>query len=187
MIFRLFQRNRQDATIRALYGAIVAQARQAVFYAEYDVPDTVEGRLDMIMLHISLFFARVRTDRLTRALGQGVFDLFCQDVDHNFREMGIGDLAVPKRMQRVAEAFYGRAAAYDAALETSEDELLTAALARNIFAHTQQPQGAPRLASYVRKAVEHLANQAGQDFARGILTFPNPHTISVTISPPRTV
>ena len=176
MKFGWFRRDPHAATIRGLYGAIVAQARAPTFYAEYGVPDTVSGRFDLIVLHLALLTRRLRVEpALTRAFGQKVFDLFCADMDHNLREMGIGDLSVPKHMRRVAEAFYGRATAYDAALATADDAALAAALARNVFADAAGPPiGAWRLASYVRAAIDHLAGQAGTAFAQGRLAFPDP-------------
>jgi len=138
-LFRWLKRSPSADTIQGLYGAIVAQARKPGFYADYGVADTPEGRFDMILLHLILFVRRLRPETAPiRALGQRVFDLFCRDMDHIFREMGIGDLAVRKHMRRVAEAFYGRAAAYDAAIEGG-DEQLTAVLTRNIFPQTASP------------------------------------------------
>src|SRR5262252_4932396 len=126
----------------------------------------------MIVLHLWLFVRRVRDEPgPIRALGQGVFDLFCRDMDHSFREMGIGDLAVPKHMRRVAEAFYGRAAAYDAAIEGG-DEQLTAVLARNIFPQSAGPSaGERRLAAYVHGAIEELDRQEAEIFAQGRVSF----------------
>lgn len=149
------KRSPRAVTIRGLYGVIVAQARAPVFYADYGVPDTLAGRFDMIVLHLVLVVRRLRREPAPiRALGQGVFDLFCRDMDHSFREMGIGDLAVPKHMRRVAEAFYGRAAAYEAGIEGADDEQLAAVLARNIFPQSASPSaGAGRLARYVRGAM----------------------------------
>ncbi len=117
MILRLFRRSSHNRTIRDLYGMIVAQARSPAFYADYGVPDTVEGRFDLIVLHLVLAAAPARRGgRLRAPVGQKLFDAFCRDLDDNLREMGVGDLAVPKRMRRFAEAFYGRQAAYLAAL-----------------------------------------------------------------------
>ncbi len=103
---------------------IVAQARSPAFYRGYGVPDTVEGRLDMIMLHLVLVLRRLNQGQRCRRrwppAGQQLFDRFCQDMDDNFREMGVGDLTVPKEMRRVAEAFYGRAKAYESALEADD-------------------------------------------------------------------
>ena len=138
MILAAFRRSSQDRTIRDLYGAIVAQARSPAFYSDYGVPDTVQGRFDLIVLHLVLLLRRLgRSDRrrASRAggLGQKLFDVFCRDLDGNLREMGVGDLAVPKRMRRFGEAFYGRQAAYGAAFAAADDRELEKALARNIF------------------------------------------------------
>jgi cytochrome b pre-mRNA-processing protein 3 len=116
MIFPLFRRSRRRDTISGLYGTIVAQARMPSFYRDYAVPDTLNGRFDLILLHLALLLDRLAQDPALRHLGQAVFDRFCQDMDHNLREMGVGDLAVPKEMRRIGEAFYGRAQAYRAAL-----------------------------------------------------------------------
>lgn len=178
MISGLFPRVPRQDTIHALYGAIVAQARSPVFYRGYGVPDTVTGRLEMIIIHAFLFSrrARNRTETLRR-LGQRIFDRFCDDMDANLREMGIGDLAVPKHMQRIGEAFYGRAAAYDAALAASQDSALAQALIRNVFAEApQDPERAQRLAAYIKAADLQLAQQEDMDLAQGQIRFPDPET-----------
>jgi cytochrome b pre-mRNA-processing protein 3 len=178
MISGLFPRVPRQDTIHALYGAIVAQARSPVFYRGYGVPDTVTGRLEMIMIHAFLFSRRARNRTETmRRLGQGVFDRFCDDMDANLREMGIGDLAVPKHMQRIGEAFYGRAAAYDAALAAPQDSALAQALIRNVFAEApQDPERAQRLAAYIKAADLQLAQQEDVDLAQGRISFPDPET-----------
>jgi cytochrome b pre-mRNA-processing protein 3 len=178
-LLRWLTRTPRTATIRGLYGAIVAQARSPAFYGDYGVADTVAGRFDLLVLHLVLFSRRLRPEPAAiRALGQGVFDLFCRDMDHSFREMGIGDLAVPKHMQRVAEAFYGRAAAYDDSIDRPGEELLAATLARNVFAEAVVPPAcAARLARYVRAAIEELDRQDGGAFARAVVMFPDPGMI----------
>ena len=120
MIFPLFRRSARPGTISALYGAIVAQARLPGFYRDYAVPDTVKGRFDLIVLHLALVLDRLAEVPALRGLGQGIFDRFCQDMDHNLREMGVGDLTVPKQMRRMGEAFYGRAKAYREALAAGD-------------------------------------------------------------------
>jgi cytochrome b pre-mRNA-processing protein 3 len=179
MIRPLFGRVRPSPTIRALYGAIVAQARAPSFYRDYGVADTVNGRFDMLVLHVALFFSRVAAEPpAVRALGQEVFDLFCTDMDDNLREMGVGDLAVPRTMRRLAEAFYGRMQAYQAALATGDETATRDVLARNVFSG-QAAEGAARLAAYVTEAVRQLAMQAGQSFTDARLVWPDPETISV--------
>ena len=163
MIFKLFRRTPRDNTIACLYGTIVAQARLPAFYQIYGVPDTVDGRLEMIMLHTVLFLRRLESAAAPiRALGQGLFDRFCRDMDDSMREMGVGDLAVPRKMRRIGEAFYGRQAAYRVALEAPGDEPLAAALDRNVFADGSEPGPALRLAVYVREAVRRLAGDPGE-------------------------
>jgi cytochrome b pre-mRNA-processing protein 3 len=172
----LFRRTRRAATIAALYGTIVAQARSPSFYRDYGVPDTVNGRFDMIVLHVALVLRRLEGEPgPARVLGQGIFDRFCQDMDDNLREMGVGDLKVPKEMQRMGEAFYGRVAAYRAALGQNDDAALTAALARNLF--DGNAPGARRLAAYMRQALGRLSGQDG--IAEGRLDWPRPELISL--------
>ena len=99
MIFSLFRRHPRADTISTLYGMIVAQARLPVFYRDYAVADTVNGRFDLIVLHLALLLDRLASDPDSQSLGQGIFDRFCEDMDDNLREMGIGDLKVPKEMR----------------------------------------------------------------------------------------
>lgn len=175
MILRLFQRRAADSTIAALYGAIVAQARLPAFYVEYGVPDTLQGRFDLIVLHMVLLLRRLgREPDRARGLGQLLFDAFCRDLDGNLREMGIGDLAVPRHMRRFAEAFYGRQTAYQAALEAVDGRVFENAIARNIFALADIDDRAVRLARYARAAARDLDATGEQALMAGELRFPNP-------------
>jgi cytochrome b pre-mRNA-processing protein 3 len=171
MIFPLFRRSARTGTISALYGAIVAQARLPGFYRDYAVPDTVEGRFELIVLHLALVLDRLADEPALRPLGQGVFDRFCQDMDHNLREMGVGDLTVPKQMRRMGGAFYDRAQAYREALAASGDEALAGILIRNIYNGVAGRQ-AQRLAAYMREAVGHLKALDQARLAAGNLRFP---------------
>ena len=171
----LFWRAPKPDTIDALYGMIVAQARSPAFYRSFGVPDSVTGRLEMILIHTFLFSRRTRSGSAAMSqLGQGVFDRFCDDMDGNLREMGIGDLAVPKHMQRIGEAFYGRAAAYDAGM-AADDGMLVQALMRNVFSGGA-PDGARRLAAYITAADTELTHQDDTNLAQGRISFPDPET-----------
>src|SRR5215208_2599562 len=120
MIFQRFRRVPESDSIAALYGIIVAQARAPAFYQDYGVPDTIDGRFEMVVLHTVLVLRRLDAESgPIRGMGQGLFDLFCGDMDGSLREMGVGDLGVPREMRRIGEAFYGRQAAYVAALATT--------------------------------------------------------------------
>jgi len=174
MIFNLFRRTPWDPTITSLYGTIVAQARAPAFYQIYGVPDTVNGRFEMVVLHTVILLHRLRAEpALMGPLGQAIFDMFCNEMDATLREMGVGDLAVPRSMRRIGEAFYGRQAVYEAAF--AAEPALATALGRNVFGiATESTAGAERLAAYVLEAVRHLAAQDTAALGRGELRFPLP-------------
>jgi cytochrome b pre-mRNA-processing protein 3 len=178
MIFTLFRRNSRQDTISTLYGTIVAQARLPCFYREYGVADTVNGRFDLLVLHLATILDRLAEDPELRDIGQALFDRFCQDMDHNLREMGVGDLSVPKEMQRIGEAFYGRAQAYRNALAVHGEEALVEALTRNIYGGTPLAPAAPaRLAAYIREAVRDVRAQQPAELVAGKLRMPDPKAI----------
>jgi cytochrome b pre-mRNA-processing protein 3 len=164
---------------------IVAQARLPVFYTAYDVPDTVNGRFDMLVLHLWLVLRRLRAESRTE-LAQALFDHFSSDLDANLREMGVGDLAVPRRMRRFGEAFYGRAQAYDAAVAASDPQALTQALvqalARNILRRAD-PAAALPLAAYVRRAIADLARMADGAIGTANWAFPAPDPVMDGVPP----
>lgn len=175
MIFPLFRRNRTPDTIGILYGMIVAQARLPAFYQIYGVPDTVDGRFELVVLHLFLVLRRLDQDDGTRVLGQQLFDLFCRDMDRNLREMGVGDLKVPKEMRRIGEAFYGRAGAYEAAVAEGRIEPVRAALSRNIYGRTgREPESAARLARYMMEAIAQLSQQDHAVIVQQGVRFPEP-------------
>src|SRR6267378_2892298 len=95
-------------TIEAIYGMIVTQAREPLFYRDFGVPDTVNGRFDLLVLHLWMVLRRLKSIEGGADVSQTLFDRFCDDMDANLREMGVGDLTVPRRMQAFGEAFYGR-------------------------------------------------------------------------------
>jgi cytochrome b pre-mRNA-processing protein 3 len=176
MMFPLFRRGVRQDTISTLYGTIVAQARMPSFYRDYAVPDTVDGRFDLLVLHLAIVLDRLAPDPTQRALGQSLFDRFCQDMDHNLREMGIGDMSVPKEMQRIGAAFYGRAQAYRSALAAPGQEMLVEALNRNIYGGMPRLPAAPaRLAAYMREAVRGVGDQGSAELLAGTLRWPDPN------------
>jgi len=177
MIFPRLRRNRRPDTISALYGMIVAQARLPAFYRDYAVADTVNGRFDLLVMHLALVVERLSVDPALHERSQALFDRFCRDMDHNLREIGISDLKVPQEMRRMGEAFYGRAQAYRTALAAEDDTALAEAVARNIYGGAPADPALPgRLAAYMREAVRELAAQPGADLAAGRLRWPDPLT-----------
>lgn len=159
-------------TIEAIYGMIVAQAREPLFYQGLGVPDTVNGRFDMVVLHLWMVLRRLRAASEGPALAQALFDHFCDDMDDNLREMGVSDVGVPKRMKAFGEAFYGRSIAYDQALEAGGPALADA-LARNILSSEEGAVAAP-LAAYARRAIAELDAVADADVTAGRIRLPSP-------------
>ncbi|HEU0070482.1 MAG TPA: ubiquinol-cytochrome C chaperone family protein [Alphaproteobacteria bacterium] len=175
MILRkLFSRSGADP-VAALYGQLVAQARQPGFYTACAVPDTVQGRFEMIALHAFLVMRRLKTGGAADRLAQDLFDLMFADMDRNLRELGTGDLGVAKRIKKLAKAFYGRIAAYEDGLGGAVAGRLEEALARNAYEEVAAPSAAVALlADYLRRADAALAEQGQAELAAGRVRFPAP-------------
>jgi len=159
-------------TIEAIYGMIVTQAREPLFYRDLAVPDTVNGRFDLLVMHLWIVLHRFRTMESGVGPSQALFDRFCADMDANLREMAVGDLAVPKRMRTIGEAFYGRTAAYDRAFSEGA-EALAQALCRNVLDGDHMEQ-ARRLSAYATAVIASLAGQDDGALLAGSWSFPSP-------------
>lgn len=157
MIFRFFRPDPSRVLIDTLVGKIAAASRAPGLYGSMGVPDTVEGRFESYTLHMVLVLRAMRSMPPPASdAAQEAIDAFFGGLDHMLREMGVGDLAVPKRMKTLAEAFYGRARTYDPLLDARDVDGLAAALARNV---TGEQEPAHALAAYVLEAAERLARQ----------------------------
>lgn len=172
-LVRLFRPPPERAVAEALYRVIVGQARQPSFYTACGVPDTPDGRFDLIVAHAVLVFRRLhRQAEQSRALAQVLFDLMFADMDQNLREMGVGDLAVGKRIKAMAKGFYGRLAAYDAALAEADDGALHDALRRNVYRKAAPaPLQLAALAGYLRREAEQLEALPTPALLAGHLAF----------------
>src|SRR6218665_437315 len=167
MILSLFRKNTATAPVYAVYSAIVAQSRQPRFYADWLVPDTVTGRFDMISLHMALLFRRLRAETgEQKDFSQAVFDLFFKDMDRSLREMGVGDLGVPKRIQKMGNIFFGLLAAMNEPMDRDDAAGLEAVLARNIFDGTTGPH-VSLLAEYLLAEDKVLAGQPTEAITGG--------------------
>lgn len=172
-----WRRGRIERAGFLLYGRAVAAARQPFFYQVLAVPDTLDGRFDMIGLYVALLVRRLRHDQPPGpALAQAVFDAMFSDMDINLRELGVGDLSVGKRVRAMWEAFHGRARAYEAALDTGDAAALATALARNVWRGAAASDAA-RLAAIARATEAHLDRQGLAAFAAGEADFPAPEAI----------
>jgi cytochrome b pre-mRNA-processing protein 3 len=176
ILAKILNRKRHPAA-RPAYEAIVAAARHPVFYAAWGVPDTVDGRFDMIALHCFLVMNRLgaegpKTGDFVQALVDEVF----RDMDRSLREMGVGDLSVGKKVRKMAEVFYGRVDAYQKALnkpETGRQAALEEVIARNVFAASNG--GSPAsIALYIATARDRLAKADAAVVMSGTFGFPEP-------------
>jgi len=171
MILSLFRKSTAPEPVYAIYRAIVAQSRQPKFYADWSVPDTVTGRFDMISLHLALLFRRLRGDNAGhKDFSQAVFDLFFKDMDRSLREMGAGDLAVPKKIQKMGNIFFGLLAALNEAMDRKDLLALEAVLSRNVFDDAIGPQ-VHALAEYLLAEDARLATQSADSIVGGTIVF----------------
>ncbi len=180
----LFTRRPHERAGFALYGAAVGAARQPVYFDRLGVPDTLDGRFDLVSFHVALLINRLRHDGDAQGpkLAQAVFDAMFADMDVNLREMGVGDLVVGKRVKKMWEAFHGRAAAYEAAFESGDWAALAEALSRNVW-RGEAPEGAPaELAAQGGRIRASLADQPLARLLKGEASFPPAPPESVPVA-----
>jgi len=180
LVSRIKQRAARKEASYGLYRSAIQQARLPYFYSDLAVEDSVDGRFDLLTLHVYLILRRLRgavDSAEAAALGQDLFDLMFADMDRNLRDMGVSDLRVGKRVKAMAQAFYGRVAAYDQALDEGGGDALRTALARNVYRADEAEAPVPmaaRLADYVARCESALAAQDLAGFLAGAVHFPGP-------------
>ena len=151
---------RRAAAAEALYAAAVDQARHPGFYTDLGVPDTHDGRLELVQLHVILLLRRLqRAGDDGQALGQALFDAFFKDLDRSLREGGVGDLSVGKWVKKIGQQFYARATALEPALAQADAEALEHAVAANVYTAGAERARARALAGYLLTADAALARQ----------------------------
>ena len=181
-MFGLFRNKEREAQISRLYDQILAQSRNPAFFIDGRVPDTVEGRTDMMLLHLFVLMHRLAGEKgEILELARGVCDRFFAELDRAMREMGVGDLTVPKKMRKVADIYTGCSAAYGKALMSTDKAELPEALLRNVYGRDEERRGeAQALADYVRRASEALAGMPADALVRDPLPFPSPLTLGAS-------
>lgn len=178
VFFRIFQRRPKIDPAHLLYVGLVAQARHPGFFRTGGVPDTVDGRFDMVALHAFLVLRRLSGPGCKAAetgLAQQVFDMMFADMDRNLREMGVGDLAVGAKIRAMVEAFYGRVAAYETGLAAAGDGVLIDAIARNLYrGATPSPRQLTQTSAYLRREARALARVMPETLLAGEISFGPP-------------
>jgi len=178
MIASFFKRSLFARRARApalLAEAVLMAARAPAFYVEAGIPDTFDGRFELVALHSHLVFRRLRQDGAAGGdLAQRVFDYLIGHFDEALREIGVGDMSVGKRVKTMARGLYGRLAAYDEGLDAPTAEVLEEALRRNAYGTVEAvaPEWLDRLASFQRAAAVHLDSLSFEDFVAGRDLFP---------------
>jgi cytochrome b pre-mRNA-processing protein 3 len=164
MVFGLIRR-KTPPRAASLYGDLMRAARQPVFYAELGVADSVEGRLEMLMLHVGLAVHRLSQEATGREMARDLSELFIEDMERSLREIGYDDSGLKRRLKKVAGAFYGRMEAMAAALASDQQQALADTLIRNVHGGTADSRLAARLAGYVRGLAGHLADMPVAELA----------------------
>lgn len=147
-MFRLFRKTRSSEAVDELYRRVSVAARHPALYLRFGVPDTVEGRFESLALHLVLVLRRLR--RLPSPadeIGQELVEAFFRQVDASLREMGVGDMGVPKRMKKLAQSFYSRAATYDVSLDRGDQAALAESFAANFMKSGEAAQALARYAA----------------------------------------
>lgn len=175
MLFARWRARRSNnLLIERIHAKIVAGARRAELYQDFAVPDRLEGRFEMTALHAGLVMRRLALiPNIGADMAQDLADSVFAHFDAAFREIGIGDTVVPKRMKRLAEAFYGCNKAYAAALTASDQDALARSLARNVYgaATLEQAPMAQALALAVSAMADALRSQPDATIESGDFEF----------------
>ena len=190
-LFRTFRKDPGEIAAREVYRAAVAQARRPEFFTDCGVPDTLDGRFETIALHVFLVLRRLGSESAQKAeaqkLAQAIFDTMFLDMDENLREIGVGDLSVGKKVKQMAQALYGRIAAYEDGL-AGDDAYLAEAVRRNLYGtldeigtaeagETVAGEAVRAVAAYMRRAEAGLAAQTIDALMAGTVHFGEPPVV----------
>ncbi len=180
LIAKYRAKKRRAGLAGVLYVATVEQSRSPGFYTDLGAPDSVDGRLDMIILHVMLLIRRLRGEgEEAAAISQEVLNLMFADMDRNFREMGIGDMSVGKHVKKVAKAFYGRAEILENGLDAGPGELSQSIIGTLYRSVDNAEAKAGAVAGYVIAADRTLQQQPIEklfgghiDFSAALIQYP---------------
>ncbi len=168
---RFFQPSQDQLTAQHMYVTLVEQAREPWFYAEAGVPDTLDGRFELILLHMFLLLRRLEREPGVETYYTLLSEAFFQDMDRSVRELGVSDTGVGHRVKKMAGAFYGRLQAYEEALQ--DDAALKEALQRNLYGTAEATQkNLQQMTAYLHAAKEKLEAQPVAEWLAGQIDFP---------------
>ncbi|MCB1680664.1 MAG: hypothetical protein H6858_00265 [Rhodospirillales bacterium] len=174
----------------ALYKAVIRQSRLPDFFLRYEVPDTLDGRFDILMIHLYILFYRLRSHSRYKDLSQYIFDRTFKDMEKGLREAGVGDVGIPKKMKTMMQAFNGRMNAYKSTAEYDRENPdqpigpghpLFEVLKRNLYGTVEKPKDSviADMLIYLRYSMMALNHQDLDQIALGNVRFVNPGEINV--------
>lgn len=175
-----FRRDRQGQAALTLYRSALTQARAPEFYLHGKVPDNLDGRFDLLVLHVFLILRRLKSIATARDLSQSLFRVMLNNLDEGLRESGVGDMGIGRHIKQMAAGFYGRVASYEAAVTGQDRIALAEALKRNLYGTVlgtpdePQPAVLERISGYVLEAEAGLRGQNDQQLLEGSVKFPSP-------------
>ncbi|MGH1350767.1 MAG: ubiquinol-cytochrome C chaperone family protein [Methyloligellaceae bacterium] len=169
-----------------VYETIVAHARSTEFYKSYAIPDSWEGRFEIITLHMFLFLQRLKAEDDSEAeIGKLVLEAFFSDLDGSLRERGVGDTVVPKKMQKLAKSFYQRVYTYSESLENKDQAHLASEIQQHVYDYLLENEDenkryacASALSAYLHKAYREICNNPLEQFMLGQIKFIQPEIVS---------
>lgn len=177
-MFGLFKKKSKfEDEAHRVFALIQDHSRAPVFYEDFKIPDTFDGRFDALTLHLFFIIHRLKSDTSGRAFSQTLFDCAFSTIDQGYRQIGISDMGVPKRMKKLMLAFNGRIHAYDEAIDQGDKRAFVAALDKNIYnivALEDDSAVLAGLSDYAFGVMEYLSGLDAQDIINGNFTLPLP-------------
>lgn len=158
-----------------LYSQLMHQARNAWFYSEARIPDSFDGRFEMLILHLFSYLETCKNNPEKAPLRQALLEFMLDDMDRTLREMSVGDMGVSRRIKHMASAMHGRFTVYAQAMADSSPAALEEALRRNAYGTIETDsipaEAVAKLANYTTRITEYLATQSEDDLKLKEFTF----------------
>ena len=152
-----------------------------MFFADWGVPDTKDGRFEMIGLHVMLVTRRLRRAGADGALlARELLEVMIADLDRSLRELGVGDLSVGRQVQQLIATFLARGAAIEPGLDGQDAAPIRTALERNLYQSgvPAAPAQVDALARYLLRQEAVLDRQAGAELLAGHVAFDRPEGVA---------
>ena len=165
-----FSKRRVDDLAKNVFKIIVNQSRKKIFYTELRVPDTFEGRFEMMVLHTFLVVRCLKMSKSKKNFGRDIMTKLFDDFDLSLREMGVGDMGIGKKIKIMADSFYGRCKAYEEGLNLDKNSLEDA-IVRNIYRGDADKEKASILVNYVKSEAKLIENLSFKEINAGKFSF----------------